>query len=203
MTRSVTLVLWTAATAIGYSLGLYVGFLLAHVMLGPVMAAACMGAGVGLLQRPVVQSLLEPRRSRAWTAGHSAWWILGSVAGIVIAVVAWLLITELMLDPEEVEVLGAPLAILCFAIGGALTGLLQTRTLRAFVRRPGLWIGISAGGWGLSALGLALAYELSNRIYPLLALLLGPAAGGAIVGLVTGSAMVTRQRIPPADLEIP
>ena len=56
--------LWTVATAIGYSLGLYAGFFLAHFLLGPIMAAITIGAGVGFLQRPVAQRLLEPHRSR-------------------------------------------------------------------------------------------------------------------------------------------
>lgn len=190
--------LWTVVTAVGYSLGLYAGFVLAHVLLGALMAAACMGAGVGVLQRPIAQSILEPRRSHSWAARHSAAWILGSMAGILLAVTIWLVSGEFLVDRGRLGTFGPLLAVVCFALGGALTGALQEPVLRNFVLGSRRWIVASSIGWGLSALGLGIVYGLSDDIYPLLAILLGPAIGGAALGIVTGGVLLTLPRRPNA-----
>lgn len=192
---------WTVATAVGYSLGLYAGFVLAHIALAPFVAAACMGAGVGVSQRPVAQAFLEPRGSRSWSAGHSATWILSSIAGVVIAVSLWLLTTEVVVDSDRLGALGPALAVACFSVGGAVTGFLQRRALRSFVLESRRWVAASTIGWGLSALGLGIAYGLSDRMYPVLAILLGPAIGGAALGLVTGGVLVRLARRPPGELQ--
>ena len=192
-----TCALWTAVTAIGYSLGLYAGLFLAHLALGPLMAAFSIGAGIGLAQRPVLQSWLEPRRSRAWSPADSAGWILGSVAGMVFVVaVVWTAVDRMGIEGDTVGWLGL---VGTFALGGSLAGLIQKRVLRRYALASDRWIAASALGWGASALGIGLAPVLAEQMFDLFVVLLAPAIGGLVMGLVTGCVLVRlplRQHAP-------
>jgi len=180
--------LWTVVTAIGYSLGLYAGFFLAHFLLGPIMAAITIGAGVGFLQRPVAQRLLEPHRSRMWSPADSAGWILGSVIGMTfVFTVGWLVVEVGRVDLDRFGVLGL---IGAFTLVGALTGFVQQRVLRRFVLQSRWWIAASALGWGASAPGLSFLTSLADAVYPVFAILMAPAIAGIVLGVITGGVLV-------------
>ena len=180
--------LWTLVTAIGYSLGLYAGFFLAHFVLGPIMAAITIGAGVGFLQRPVAQRLLEPHRSRMWSPADSAGWILGSVSGMTfVFVVGWLVVEVGQVAVDRNGVLGL---IGAFTIAGVLTGFVQERVLRRYVHQSRRWIAVSALGWGASALGLGFLTTLADAVYDVFAILMAPAIAGVVLGVITGGVLV-------------
>ncbi len=180
--------LWTLVTGIGYSLGLYAGFFLAHFVLGPIMAAITIGAGVGFLQRPVAQRLLEPHRSRMWSPADSAGWILGSVIGMTfVFVVGWLVVEVGQVAVDRNGVLGL---IGAFTIAGALTGFVQERVLRRYVHQSRRWIAVSALGWGVSALGLGFLTTLADAVYDVFAILMAPAIAGVVLGVITGGVLV-------------
>ena len=198
--------LWTLATAAGYSIGLYAGFFLAHFLLGPIMAAVAVGAGVGMAQRPVLQHRLEPRRSHRWSPVDSAGWIFGCVIGTSVAFGIGLLAVQA--GPVEANELGAKDLVLPLACAGVLAGYLQTRVLRRFVLESQWWIIASGVGWASSALGLALFAPLGEAVYPVFAILIAPAAAGIILGGVTGAWLVrlplrqpdlTSPEAPPSD----
>lgn len=181
-------VLWTLVTAIGYSLGLYAGFFLGYMLRAPIIAAITVSAGVGFLQRLVVQRLLEPHRSRMWSPADSAGWILGSVIGMTfVFVVGWLVVELGQLDLDRFGVLGL---IGAFTIAGALTGFVQQRVLRRYVLQSHWWIAASALGWGASALGLGLLTTLADAVYDVFAILMAPAIAGVVLGVITGGVLV-------------
>jgi len=193
--RGGTWALWILLTALGYSLGLYAGFFIAHFALGRLMAALAIGGGVGLAQRYVLQGYLEPRRSRAWSSMESVTWIYGSMAGMAVAFgVGWLLVQGTAVEegvsgPIEVLLLAAALAV-----GGAATGALQARVLGRYLLDSRRWIAAAAAGWAGSALGLGLMPALSERMYDVFAILLAPAAAGSVLGIITGYALVRLPR---------
>ncbi len=180
--------LWTVVTAIGYSLGLYAGFFLGYMLRAPIIAAITVGAGVGFLQRLVVQRLLEPHRSRMWSPADSAGWILGSVIGMTfVFVVGWLVVEVGQVAVDRNGVLGL---IGAFTIAGALTGFVQERVLRRYVHQSRWWIAVSALGWGASALGLGFLTTLADAVYDVFAILMAPAIAGVVLGVITGGVLV-------------
>jgi hypothetical protein len=184
--------LWTAATAIGYSLGLVAGFFLAHFVIGPAMVAVAIGCGVGLLQRPIAQGWLEPRRSRMWSAWDSARWVLASVGGTTIAAVVATWIGDTLLVGEGWTVLTVLAA--AFGLGGWFTGWVQERVLRRYTLRSRRWVGGAALAWGVSACGLGLIRVLERWMYPGLAIACGPAVSGFVLGAITGAVLVRLPR---------
>lgn len=180
--------LWTLVTALGYSLGVYAGFFLAHFPLGWLIGVLTIGAAVGVAQRPVLQGYLEPRRSRTWTPMESLAWVGGSVCGTAVAfAVGWVLAQAASLQETAPAVLALAAAL---GVGGTIAGLLQERVLRRYVLDTYRWIVASAVGWASSSLGLALVPVLEDRVYDLFVLLLAPAAAGAILGLITGAVLI-------------
>ena len=180
--------LWTLATAVGYSMGLYAGFFLAHFLLGPIMAAVAVGAGVGLAQRPVLQHRLEPRRSHLWSPADSAGWIFGCVIGTSVAFGIGLLAVQA--GSVDAEGIVAADLIPPLALAGALAGYFQARVLRRYAIESRWWIIVSSVGWASSALGLALLVPLGEAIFPVFAILIAPATAGIMLGGVTGAWLV-------------
>jgi hypothetical protein len=197
-----TWALWTLVTALGYSLGLYAGFFLAHFLLGRLMAALAIGGAVGLAQRPVLQGFLEPRRSRTWSPAESATWIFGSMGGMAAVFgVGWILVQMTAIEDGGPGLLSALFLALALAIGGGIAGVIQVRVLRRYLLDAQVWIAASATGWAGSGLGLVLIPVLEERMYDLFVILLAPAVGGAVLGLTTGYVLVRlRRRQPPAAL---
>ena len=188
--------LWTLATAVGYSIGVYSGFFLAHFLLGPIMTAIAVGIAVGVAQRPVLQRRLEPRKSHLWTPVDSARWISGCAIGTTAAFGIGLLAVEV--GPVEAEGISVQDLVLPLAFAGALVGLIQSRVLRRYLLGSRWWIIVSGAGWASSALGLALFVPLGERIYPVFAILIAPAAAGVMLGGVTGAWLVRAPlRQPP------
>ncbi len=179
--------LWTLVTALGYSLGLYAGFFLAHFLPGAIGVAA-IGFVVALSQRPVLQRRLEPPASHIWLPTDTAGWVAGPIAGMAAVFMLAMLATEAELfDPGRtgvVEVAGG------LALVGALSGYIQARVLRRYVLASRWWIVASTAGWAASALGLGVLVPLGERVYPVISLLLAPAVSGLILGVVTGGVLV-------------
>jgi hypothetical protein len=76
------------------------------------------------------------------------------------------------------------------ALGGAVTGILQWLVLRAQVSRAGWWVLASTVGWGLGMVG--------TRAFEVLAIF-GGLVGGAVLGAVTGGALVWLLRQPAPE----
>ena len=86
------------------------------------------------------------------------------------------------------------------ALGGAVTGILQWLVLRGKVSRAGWWVLASTVGWGLSmTVSRAIPWGVTDGI----CILLGLVVSGAVLGAVTGAALVwlLRQPVPEAQLE--
>jgi hypothetical protein len=79
------------------------------------------------------------------------------------------------------------------AFGGAVTGLLQWLVLRGQVSRAGWWMLASTVGWGLSMAAAGAFEVLTCGLFAL-------PVGGAVLGAVTGGALVWlfRQPVPEA-----
>jgi hypothetical protein len=156
--------------------GVLVG-ILAYSMLG-----AALGSVVSLLQWLV----LRRRVSRA------VWWVLASTAGFAVAggggcgaaVVAFGY-SEVLKGLGSLAVLGWTVVV---ALGGAVTGILQWLVLRRHVSRAGWWVLASTVGCGL---GMAVMGAFAVGGFVL-------AVGGAVLGAVTGGALVwlLRQPVP-------
>ena len=80
---------------------------------------------------------------------------------------------------------GIPLGkVLIVAVGGLITGLLQLRNMRRHSRRSGWWVLASIVGWGLGWLAMDLGFAVGLLI------------GGALLGVVTGGAIVWLLKSP-------
>ncbi len=196
--------LWVGGTTAGWFAGFLVGLNVAGsleplVGTGPVqgvLAYSVFGVFVGL-----AVGLMQWRVLRKRVSGSGAW-VTASAAGLGIAGGAGYGVAVLIFGySEELEELGSLAAIvgwtLVTACGGAIAGLLQWRVLRSQVRRAGSWVAASAVGWGLSAAAMGTVVVASLRIVgdanPGLLWFLGAiVAGGIVLGVTTGAAMVRR-----------
>jgi hypothetical protein len=138
------------------------------------------GIGVGILQWLVL-------RRRVSGAG---WWVLASAAagyGILAGFIGY---SESLSFGTLLSLTGV------VALGGAAVGTLQWLVLRGKVSRAGWWVLASTVGWGLSVT-MARAIPWSNDETDVL---LALAVTGAVLGAVTGGALVwlLRQPVPEA-----
>jgi hypothetical protein len=178
--------LWLAFTVVGFMIGFSSGFVLAHVGLAILILPTCVGAAVGLAQRPVLRMFIEREAGATrWPVGLGGW-VVGSAAGPgLAAVVAIVGSTGLHgADLGQAEELAVLVGLA--ALAGCFTGVAQLGILRRYVRRAAAWIPASAGGWAAAAVAAELMPDHSG-VGPFLLLSL---AGGSSLGLVTATAMV-------------
>ncbi|MFY9571033.1 MAG: hypothetical protein WAV20_06530 [Blastocatellia bacterium] len=174
------LVSWIRTTWFGWLLGIPIIVALALIAeavgIGgsQVLVGAGMGTGVGLMQGRVIRSILH--KSALWTwsciVGLGAPFLLTDVSKVV----GWNLPYSL------------PVSI---ALGGLIIGSWQAFILRSRLRKTGSWIVASLLGWTLAAGTSAIADSLPRSqairgIWGALAYLGIVAAGGLILGIVTG-----------------
>ena len=170
---------WVLMTTMGWALGFLIGFVLGSIIgdvLGDWSFPLFFGIGLGICIGVLQWLLLRGYVSRA------GWWVLTSAAGgYGIALAGF----------EVLNSLGALLSLIgVVALGGAVTGILQWLVLRGQVSRAGWWVLASTVGWGLSmAVAGVLEEPFSMSLF-----------GGAVLGAVTGGALVwlLRQPVPEA-----
>ena len=183
---------WLFLTAAGYSIGYLVGFILGHFLLGNLMIGIGIGAGVGFMQSLAVRHL----------AVRPGPWVLTTVGGLSVAVGLYAAASAISGYPFDLSwpsgVLGWAIAL---AAGGTLVGIVQQRILRLHGARAACWIAANQAGWCLSALGLAIPADMNGELTSVAAVilrngLLAPAVAGAILGAVTGGALIWMLRQP-------
>lgn len=174
---------WVRATWLGWVLG--IPFIIVLALVGEavgiggaqVLVGVGMGASVGLMQGRIIKKILN----------QSALWIWSCIVGLGVPF--------LMTDLAKVAGLNIPYSLLgAITIGGLIAGGWQTLILRSHIRRAGSWMMASALGWtlaaGISATADSLPRSHSLRgIWGALAYLGIVAAGGLILGLVTGACL--------------
>ena len=204
---------WTLVTIAGWFVGFLAGFILAGAFepilgAGPVQGVAgysvlgvCLGSGVGLTQWLVL---------RRRTVGIGSW-VLASAIGMGIAGGAGYGTAVLLFGYSEgLEGLGSAAAVLGWmlaaAFGGMVTGLLQWRILSRHLRGAGWWAPASTVGWALSFAALGAISVLGFSLTPVTSaftaawFLGGLIAGGAVLGAVTGGALLWLLNQPAAQV---
>jgi hypothetical protein len=170
---------------VGYVLGLSVGFLLGHILLGNVMVGMAIGAGVGYFQWLLLRRYV-PR---------SSFWIVDCVAGMTVALALYSVVSTVWGYPFD---LGVPHGVVgwgvAFLVAGGFAGVFQYRILRRTIPRSLAWVPASAVAWGLSVAGLAIPPEMDQpmpvwMLFPR-NLFLPPAAAGLILGIITGFVII-------------
>jgi hypothetical protein len=184
---------WIRATWLGWLIGIpfIIVFALAGEAVGiggaQVLVGAGMGTGVGLMQGRIIRSIV----------GKSALWIWSCILGLGAPF--------LMTDIAKVAGFDIPYSLLVsIAIGGLIVGGWQTLILRSHTHRAGSWMMASALGWTLAAGTSAIADRLSRShslrgIWGAVAYLGIVAAGGLILGLVTGGCLAWMFRPESTD----
>ncbi len=183
------LIVWVLISTMGMFLGFCVGFVLAHVP-GDLIAGAlgdCLAYGVLVVVSGFGVSVLQWLILREYVS-RAGWWVLAGTAGLAVAWGCGCGVAVMALGySENLESFAARLGwTVVAALGGAVAGILQWLVLRGQVSRAGWWVLASTVGWGLSN---AVAGEFSR-----------PLVGGAVLGAVTGGALVwlLRQPVPEA-----
>lgn len=187
----------------GWFAGFLGGFIVASgfvdlVGFGPVQAVFAysilglfLGSVVGLIQWRVIRRRVAG--TFLWVAASAAGMAVAGGAGYGIAV----LIFGYSEDLEGLGTFGAVLGwTLVAACGGALTGALQSRAMRRHSPWAGWWVVASTVGWGLSMAVAGTVIVMASRLVgepdPGVVWFFAAAliAGGATLGLFTGSAIV-------------
>ena len=193
---------WVFLSAVGWFMGFVMGLLVGFapieligrtplgVMLASCVHAIVLGAVVGIFQWVVLRERVPGAGSWVWasTAGLA---VAGGVGGAVVMAGA-------NADLGEGGSLAAVVGYtLVGALGGAVTGMLQRPVLRGQVSRSGWWVLASTVGWGLgmAVTGAGMSALAVGDICGLMSLF-----GGAVLGAVTGGALVwlLRQPVPEA-----
>lgn len=187
-TNAPSLTSWLRTTWAGWVLGVPCTILLALAgeALGiggmQVLVGAGMGAGVGLLQGRAVRRF----RLRALP------WFWSSVTGLALPFLAW----------DLGQALGVSWTYslpACVALGGLLAGSWQAVLLRRSLAGPTWWVLASALGWTLAG-AMAAGADRLVRAHAIRGLvgagtyLALVAAGGLILGLLTGLVLANRWR---------
>jgi hypothetical protein len=175
---------WILATWLGWLVGipLIVVFALVGEAVGiggaQFLVGAGMGTGVGLMQARIIRRLTN----------KSALWICSCIVGLAVPF--------LITDISKFAKLNVPYSLLVIiTFGGLIIGGWQMLILRSRIRRAGWWMVASALAWTLAAATSAIAdflprSHLLRGIWGALAYLGIVAAGGLILGLVTGACLV-------------
>ncbi len=174
---------WLRATWYGWLLGVPLVILLAlggeaaGIGGSQVLVGIGMGLGVGLLQARLLRTVLS----------RPAVWLLSSAVGLAIP----FLVTDLAPRFGRDLPYSLPIAVVA---GGLIIGVWQAQLLRGHARSPGWWILANAVGWTLAA-GMAYLADVAVRGHAIrglpgaLAYLGAVAAGGLLLGVVTGMAL--------------
>ncbi|AKC86429.1 hypothetical protein WQ53_06245 [Pseudoxanthomonas suwonensis] len=181
---------WILATWLGWLLGLVLimPLAIAGEWIGTGGAQGPVGVGMG-----IGVGLMQARAMRGLGGGADQWfWV--TCIGLALPFVAN--------DLAGVASVELPYSLLAsVAAGGALAGGMQALVLRHRVRRTWWWVAGSTVGWSLAASG-AKAADLLQRQTGLrgalgaLAYLGVVAAGGLVLGLVTGAILRSLSRCP-------
>ena len=170
---------WVLATTIGWSVGIITAFIVSHLV-APIIYIViphetnlvfglCLGAVVGYVQRRFAPNPMTA----------SGRWVLSTTVGMGTPFVVVAIAQEIWSGIT----LGL---VLIVAVGGLVTGLLQLPNMRKHSTRSGWWVLTSIVGWGLGWLTMNLAFGV------------GLLLGGALLGMVTGGAMVWLLQSPPS-----
>ncbi|MET0645331.1 MAG: hypothetical protein ABW208_01845 [Pyrinomonadaceae bacterium] len=183
---------WVRLTWLGWLLGVPLVVVLALVAeavgVGGVQAivGAGMGIGVGLMQGRLIRRLLD--RSAAW------------LCSCAVGLGAPFMLT----DVSKAAGWDIPYSLLAsIALGGLVVGVWQSLILRSRLRRTGWWVVGSALGWTLAASTSSIAESLQRSqslrgLWGALAYLGIVAAGGLVLGAVTGICLAWMFRHEPA-----
>lgn len=177
---------WMLLTVVGYSVGFFLGLILADILFGGnVMMGVGIGAGVGFMQWLALRRIVQ----------RSGWWAPANIAGLTVCLSLYAVVHTVSGYPFNLDgppgILGW---VLAFVVGGTMTGVLQQRILRRHVGRSAWWVLASALGWGLSVIGLTTHFLIRNPIVV-------QAVAGVILGTVTGGALIWLLRQPtPGDV---
>ena len=170
---------WVLVTTIGWVVGIVAAFIVAHLV-APIVYIAiphdsnlvfglCLGAVVGYVQRRFAPNPMTA----------SGWWVRSTSIGMGMPFVVAVIAGEIWS--------GLPLGVApIVAVGGLITGLLQLRNVRRHSSRSGWWVLASIVGWGLGWLAMEVAFGV------------GLLVGGALLGAVSGGAIVWLLRSPPS-----
>ncbi len=178
--------LWALVTTVGFALGFYSGFFLGHFLLGSLMLDLCLGAGVGIAQRPVLRRFVERSEGESrWGPGLGSW-VTSSAAGIV----AGTLIVGALIEFAHLAVAldwsNTNTRVVTYALGGSFAGVLQWFILRRYVHRSAFWIPASMVGWGFTVLGM----DLLPDPHSIFSFVRAVTVGGLVLGIVTSAAIV-------------
>ncbi len=189
---------WVLASTVGCFLGFLIVFILDMLtilivedviesgVLVVLLSSSMLGAALGSVVSGMQWLVMRRHVSRAGR------WVLASTAGFAVAVgggygTAVVAFGYSVGVGEAFVRVGGTVVV---ALGGVVTGILQWLVLRAQVSRAGWWVLASTVGWGLS---MAVMVALG----PYLAIF-GGLVGGAVLGAITGGALVwlLRQPVP-------
>ncbi len=167
---------WVLVSTIGWMLGFIIGFVLAYVP-GDLIAGALgdyLAYGVHGSVLGAVVGLMQWLILREYVS-RAGWWVLASSAGLAVGY------------GVAVVALGSFAETVVVALGGTVTGILQWLILRRHFSRAGWWVLASTVGLGFS---MAVSLDSSSMLL----------VGGAVLGAVTGGALVwlLRQPVPEA-----
>ncbi|HUE83024.1 MAG TPA: hypothetical protein VMM84_12995 [Pyrinomonadaceae bacterium] len=175
---------WIRATFVGWILGIPLIIVLALVGEAAgiggaqVIVGVGMGAGVGLMQGRIMRTML----------GKLGPWVWSSVVGLGLPF--------FMADIAGVVRWDSPYSLyLAVILAGLIVGIFQAFILRSRFHNTGWWVVGSVVGWSMASATIALADTLSRAhslrgVWGALAYLATVAAGGLVLGIVTGIALV-------------
>lgn len=187
---------WIRATWAGWLLGIPITILLAiagEAVGGgglQFLVGVGMGAGVGLMQGRIIKGV----------TGQSVRWLLSSVIGLSIPF--------LFTDVARLTVWDIPYSLyVCILLGGLIVGVWQAGILRPYFTNAGVWVAACGLGWSLAAASAAVSDFLFQSkfvrgIPGALAYLGVIAAGGLILGAVTGIVIARLNRLPSMEDKI-
>jgi len=193
---------WVVLSSVGCSIGLFVGFVFGSIISENIMGASALGHILGYFMLGVGLGFMVGLMQWFVLRGYiprAGLWVLLSTVGFAVAMGCAAAVTSFGYSEGSDElgdfawVLGWTVIV---ALGGAVTGTLQWFVLRREVSRAGWWVLADTVGWGLSmAVAGAILSECKCAYSPggALGLLFG---GGALLGAITGAALVWLLRQP-------
>jgi hypothetical protein len=143
-----------------------------------VVVGGGMAAGVGIMQGRAMRDVVP----------NFALWFCSSTVGLALPF--------LIADISRAARWDLPYSLyLSVAAGGLIAGLWQSRILRPLFQNAGIWVAASSLGWTMAGGTVAVADQLQRSsslrgVWGAVAYLGIVAAGGLILGLVTGMAFV-------------
>ncbi len=160
--------LWTIATALGFTLGIGLSQL-ALTAMGEILSSIAFGSIAGLAQWFIL-------RKRFHVSG---WWVLATSLGATLGLVATNAVHEALMGVRVALVVG----VLGLTVLGLLVGIAQWLVLRKHLHRAGWWVLASAAGWFLGGL---IAWAIRLQFVEFVKILADFAILGIIAGASTG-----------------